>query len=253
MPGLSVVIVAQDEERTIGKVLDSVKTIANEIVVVDSGSSDKTTEIAKSYGAACYHQQWQGYAKQKNFAISLAKCNWILSLDADEVLSDSLIKEIGAVLSQPDGEQFDGYLIPRFLFIGDTALCHGGFYPDAQLRLFKRGKGEFKPRLVHESIAVDGKVGRMKEAMLHYAYPDFDAYEKAMDKYARLSAQEFAQRGAVGWRASKVNEWFHPWWTFLYKYVFRGGFLDGAMGLKANWIYRDYVRKKITYLREVVK
>jgi glycosyltransferase involved in cell wall biosynthesis len=250
-PSLSVVIVAQDEERTIGQVLDAVKPIASEIILVDSGSQDKTLEIAKSRGAVCYHQQWQGYAKQKNFAISLASDDWILSLDADEVLSDALANEIETVLSD-SSDQYEGYLIPRFLYIGNTALCHGGFYPDAQLRLFKRGKGQFKPRMVHESVFVDGRVGRLHEAMRHYAYPDFTAYEAAMDKYARLSAQEFAQRGEIGWRASRLNELVHPWWTFVYKFVFRGGFLDGEMGLKANWIYRDYVRKKISYLREAV-
>jgi glycosyltransferase involved in cell wall biosynthesis len=250
-PSLSVVIVAQDEERTIGQVLDSVKPIASEIILVDSGSKDKTLEIAKSRGAVCYHQQWQGYAQQKNFAVSLASDEWVFSLDADEVVSEALAKEIETVLSDPT-EEFDGYLIPRFLYIGETALCHGGFYPDAQLRLFKRGKGQFKPRMVHESVTVDGKVGRLHEAMLHYAYPDFEAYEAAMDKYARLSAQEFANRGEIGWRASRVNEWVHPWWTFFYKYVCRGGFLDGEMGFKANSIYRDYVRKKISYLREAV-
>jgi glycosyltransferase involved in cell wall biosynthesis len=252
MRGLSVVIVAQDEERTIGQVLDSIKAIANEIILVDSGSSDKTIDIAKSCGAMCHHQEWLGYAQQKNFAISLAKCEWILSLDADEVVSAPLLKEIETVLSQPEGENFDGYRIPRYLYIGNTALCHGGFYPDAQLRLFKRGKGEFKPRMVHEAVTVNGKVGHLKEAMRHYAYTDFEAFENAMDKYARLSAQEFATKGDVGWRISKVNELLHPWWTFLYKYLFRGGFLDGEMGLKANWIYRNYVRKKITYLREAV-
>src|SRR5579883_3001128 len=110
-PSLSVVIVAQDEERTIGQVLDAVKPIASEIILVDSGSQDNTLEIAKSRGAVCYHQQWQGYANQKNFAVSLASDDWVLSLDADEVLSDALVKEIETVLSNPS-DQYDGYLIP---------------------------------------------------------------------------------------------------------------------------------------------
>lgn len=252
MSVLSVVIVAQDEERTIGMVLASVKPIASEIILVDSGSSDKTVDIARSYGAQCHHQEWLGYAEQKNFALALAKCKWILSLDADEVLSENLAFEIKDLLSNPECERFDGYVIPRFLYIGETAICHGGFYPDAQLRLFKAGKGRFKPRMVHESVTVEGKVGRLRESLLHFAYADFQAYEQAMDKYARLSAQEFAKRDGLTWRTSKVNEWVHPWWTFFYKYVCRGGFLDGEMGLKANQIYREYVRKKITYLREAV-
>lgn len=255
MSVLSVVIVAQDEERTIGRVLDSVKSIADEIIVVDSGSSDNTVEIAKSYGAQCHYKPWQGYAAQKNFAISLASSAWILSLDADEMLTDALAFEINDVVSKlycSNIPEFRGYLIPRILYIGSSAITHGGFYPDAQLRLFQAGKGAFKLRMVHESITVNGKVGRLKNPMLHYAYADLAAFEKAMDKYARLSAQEFASRGNYGWRASLVNQWFHPWWTFFYKYVIRGGFLDGAIGLKVNWIYRDYVRKKIVYLREAL-
>jgi glycosyltransferase involved in cell wall biosynthesis len=253
MARLSVVIVAQDEERTIGKVLSSVKSLASEIVLVDSGSSDKTVEIAKSFGATCHYQKWQGYATQKNFAIGLARCEWILSLDADEVPTEGLAGEIADIISAKPEDKFDGYLIPRILFVGETPIMHGGFYPDAQLRLFKAGKGEFKPRLVHESISVSGRIGKVQHPMLHYAYTDFAGFEEAMNKYARLSAQEFAASGKLGWRVSKANEWLHPWWTFFFKYVLRGGFLDGADGLKANCIYKDYVRKKITYLREAVK
>jgi len=250
MLDLSVVIVAQDEERTIGKVLNSVKKIASEIILVDSGSKDRTVEIGKAYGAICHHREWQGYAAQKNFALSLAKSQWLLSLDADEVLTDPLLSEIEAALTQSEKQLPDGYLIPRLLFIGDTAIRHGGFYPDAQLRLFRGGKGHFKPRMVHESIIVEGKVGRLHHAMLHYAYLDFEDFRTALTKYARLSAQEFAMTEQLGWRVSKLNEWLHPWWTFFYRYVVRLGFLDGAAGLKANCIYRDYVRKKIVYLQE---
>lgn len=252
MDNLSVVIVAQDEEATIGAVIEAVKKIAHEIILVDSGSTDKTVEIARSHGAVCHHHAWEGYAAQKNFAISLAKAKWILSLDADEVLTEALAAEIEAIFALPESGQLDGYRIPRILYIGDTAITHGGFYPDAQLRLFQNGKGQVAPRMVHESVVVNGKIGQLKEPMLHYAYANFDEFESAMDKYARLSAQEFALRGQLGWRVSKINEWLHPWWTFFYKYVVRGGFLDGADGIKAHCIYRDYARKKITYLRELI-
>lgn len=332
MQDLSVVIVAQDEERTIKAVLNAVKEIASEIILVDSGSSDKTVEISRACGAVCHYRKWHGYADQKNFAISLAKSSWILSLDADEVLTEPLVAEIRDLLSSPLCDQFSGFTMPRILYIGDTPLGHGGFYPDAQLRLFKQGQGQFNDRIVHEAIKVKGKVGKLKNPMRHYAYPDLAAFAQAMDKYARLSAQEFSKgffnvhagfanqgrawraptedvdRAIIGtmpddpnsgrmqcaptgvpepsivgimpddpnrvnaqcaptgvvnpavirtktpaavlWRKSVINEWLHPCWTFFHRYIIRAGFLDGVLGLKANLIYCDYVRKKIAYLRD---
>ncbi len=151
-------------------------------------------------------------------------------------------------------EKYAGYRIPRLLYIGDRAFEHGGFYPDAQLRLFQNGKGSFIERQVHESVHVDGPIGRLKSPLLHYAYTDFSDYAATLDRYARLSAQEFAGRANASnhsWQTSKINEVLHPIWTFCYRYFLRGGFLDGLDGLKANWIYKDYVRKKITYLRQL--
>ncbi|MBX3135702.1 glycosyltransferase family 2 protein [Candidatus Obscuribacterales bacterium] len=250
---LSVVIVAQDEERTIGRVIEAVKPIADEVVLVDSGSSDKTIEIATSLGARVLHQDWLGYAGQKNFAIDLAKNDWILSLDADEILTPELVAEISEVLNDPNATEYDGYKLPRVLYIGDTPIKHGGFYPDAQLRLIQRGKGRFNDRMVHEAIKVDGPVKMLKNCMLHYAYKDVAGFSAAMEKYAQLSAKEFAKRKKFGWKTHPVNEILHPAWTFLYRYFARGGLLDGALGLKLANIYSDYVRKKIRYLRELEK
>lgn len=248
---LSVVIVAQDEERTIGRVIEAVKPIADEIVLVDSGSSDRTIEIATSLGARCQHQDWLGYAAQKNFAIDLAGNDWILSLDADEILTPELVAEIKEVLADPRATDYDGYKLPRVLYIGDTPVRHGGFYPDAQLRLIQKGKGRFNDRMVHEAIKVSGPVKMLNNCMLHYAYKDVDGFSAAMEKYAQLSAKEFAKRKKFGWKAHPINEILHPLWTFIYRYVARGGLLDGALGLKLAGIYSDYVRKKIRYLREL--
>lgn len=250
---LSVVIVAQDEERTIGRVIEAVKPIADEIVLVDSGSTDKTIEIAQGLGAHVQHQDWLGYAGQKNFAIDLAKNDWILSLDADEILTPELVAEIKQILSDPAATEYDGYKLPRVLYIGDTPVKHGGFYPDAQLRLIQRGKGRFNDRMVHEAIKVSGPVKMLNNCMLHYAYKDVAGFSAAMEKYAQLSAKEFAKRKKFGWKTHPVNEILHPAWTFLYRYFARGGLLDGALGLKLANIYSDYVRKKIRYLRELEK
>ncbi len=249
MPSLSVVIVAQDEARTIARVLAAVKPLADEILLVDSGSTDETIELATAGGARVVHQDWLGYAAQKNFAIDLAVNDWVLSLDADEILSPELADEIKSLMRSAKLESCDGYRIPRVLFIGDTAIRHGGFYPDAQLRLFKKSAGRFNDRLVHEAVRVPGTVGRLKHDLLHYAYTDVAAFTVAMEKYARLSATEYKKSGKNGWRVHPVNELLHPVWTFFYRFVVRAGFLDGELGWRLNAIYSDYVRNKIRYTR----
>ena len=160
MPTLSVVIVAQDEERTIGRVFGAVKELCDEIVLVDSGSKDGTIDIATEHGAKVIHQAWLGYAAQKNFAIEQASSDWILSLDADEIVTPELVAEIRKVLATADGDGFLGFRIPRVLYIGNAPVRHGGFFPDAQLRLFKKGC-KFNDRLVHEAVRVQGKVGML--------------------------------------------------------------------------------------------
>ncbi len=249
MPSLSVVIVAQDESRTIARVLQAIKDLSNEILLVDSGSTDGTPTIATENGARVVHQDWLGYAAQKNFAIDMAVSDWILSLDADEIVSPELAVELGNLLKSPDLESRDGYSIPRVLYIGDTPVRHGGFYPDAQLRLFKRGKGRFNDRLVHEAIKVNGPVGMLSHDLLHYAYPDVNGFTAAMEKYAQLSAAEYKRSGKAGWKGHPLNELLHPTWTFFYRYVVRAGFLDGELGWRLNSIYSDYVRNKIRYSR----
>ncbi len=249
MPSLSVVIVAQDESRTIARVLQAIKDLAAEILLVDSGSTDGTQQIATEHGAHVVHQDWLGYAAQKNFAIDMAVSDWILSLDADEVVSPELAAEIDRLLKSSELESRDGYRIPRVLYIGDTPVRHGGFYPDAQLRLFKRGNGRFNDRLVHEAIKVNGPVGMLNHDLLHYAYADVNGFTAAMEKYAQLSAAEYKRSGKAGWKGHPLNELVHPTWTFFYRYVVRAGFLDGELGWRLNSIYSDYVRNKIRYSR----
>jgi len=250
-PPLSITIVAKNEERTVAEVLASVRDIADEIIFLDSGSSDRTPEIAQSFGVRFYHQEWLGYAEQKNKAIDLATGDWILSLDADEVLTAELRTEIRELLKRGVPEQIAGFKIPRVLFIGDTAVRGGGFYPDAQLRLIRRGRGRFAPRIIHESIKVDGRVAQLKSDMLHYAYKDVAQFAETMDHYARLSARHYFEHENSAWRASRLNEILTPAWTFFYRQVVRGGILQGALCWRLNVIYAGYVRKKIRYLREL--
>jgi glycosyltransferase involved in cell wall biosynthesis len=250
-PRLSVTIVAKNEERTVADVLASVRDIADEIIFLDSGSSDRTPEIAKSFNVCFYPQEWLGYAEQKNKAIELASGDWILSLDADEVLTEALQTEIRDLLKRGVPDDIAGFRIPRVLFIGDTPLRGGGFYPDAQLRLIRKGRGRWAPRIIHESIKVDGPVMQLKHDMLHYAYKDVEQFTETMDYYARLSAQHYFAHENSAWRASRLNESLTPAWTFFYRQIVRGGIFQGALCWRLNVIYAGYVRKKIRYLREL--
>jgi len=251
-PPLSVTIVAQNEERTIAAVLAAVADLADEIVLLDSGSTDRTAEIAKSFGVRLYHQDWLGYAEQKNKAIELAAGEWILSLDADEVLTPALTAEIRDLMQRGVPGEISGFKIPRILYIGDTPVRGGGFYPDAQLRLIRKGKGRFQPRIIHESIKVDGEVRQLKNDMLHYAYRDVGQFEQTMDHYARLSAQHYLEHENTAWRRSRLNEILNPAWTFFYRQIVRGGIFHGALCRRLNVIYAGYVRKKVLYLRQLV-
>jgi glycosyltransferase involved in cell wall biosynthesis len=255
-PTISLVIIAQDEERNIARVLAAAKDLVDEMIVVDSGSTDKTCSIAESAGARVIHQDWLGFAAQKNFALDQAKCDWILSLDADEVLTDSLRAEIAALKSGLASQGCDGYRIPRILYIGDQPVRHGGFYPDAQLRLIRRGAGRFGQRMVHEAIKMASPtsvVKTLQHPMLHYAYRSVSEFNAAMDKYARLSAQEYFKSPGYERRLNPFNYYVHPLWTFFYRYFGRGGVLDGGLGFALATIYSDYVRKKVYYLKQLAK
>jgi glycosyltransferase involved in cell wall biosynthesis len=250
-PPLSVTIVAKNEERTIAEVLRSVAGIADEVVFLDSGSTDRTPEIAQSFGVRFYPQEWLGYAAQKNKAIDLASGDWILSLDADEVLTPALQAEIRELLRNGVAGEIAGFRIPRVLFIGEAPVRGGGFYPDAQLRLIRKGRGRFAPRIIHESIKADGRVVQLKNDMLHYAYKDVDQFAETMDHYARLSAQHYLEHENTAWRASRLNEIVTPPWTFFYRQVVRGGIFQGGLCWRLNLIYAGYVRKKIRCLRKL--
>ncbi len=248
---LSITIVAQNEDRTIAAVLAAVTDIADEIVFLDSGSTDRTVEIAKSFGVRFYHQDWLGYAEQKNKAIDMASGEWILSLDADEVLTPALVAEIRDLMQRGVPDDIAGFKIPRVLYIGDSPVRGGGFYPDAQLRLIRKGKGHFQPRVVHESIKVEGQVRQLKNDMLHYAYKDVEQFAQTMDQYARLSARQYFEHENTAWRRSRLNELLNPLWTFFYRQIIRGGILHGALCWRLNVIYAGYVRRKVTYLRQL--
>jgi glycosyltransferase involved in cell wall biosynthesis len=234
-----VALITFNEEQNLPHTLASIAW-ADETIVVDSGSTDRTVEVASAAGAHVVIQPWLGFAGQKNFAIEQCRSDWILSLDADEAVSDELAREIQQLLqSQP---QEDGFLIPRRNFFLGRAMLHGGFYPDPKLRLFRRGRAAFAPRPVHETMRLDGVAGRLTGELLHSAYPTLAGYIEHMNRYSSLAAPELH---FVLPRASfLLHVLVNPIATFLYNYILRLGFLDGHEGLLLHIYHSCYVSWK---------
>jgi len=236
---LSVAIITLNEEAKLGRTLDSLRGLADEVIVVDSGSTDRTLEIARAHGAKVFCEPWKGYATQKNSAIARATGDWVLSLDADEVLEPELAEEIRSVVTQAADDGIHGYFIPRKNFFFGRWVKHGGYYPDPKLRLFRRGTARFQERLVHESMESDGPTARLRHALLHDAYPTLKGYLGACNKYSSLSAEIAYGKGHR--RFSLWNIVLRPWATFLYNYFVRLGFLDGREGLLVHLYHACYV------------
>jgi glycosyltransferase involved in cell wall biosynthesis len=240
-PKLSVAIITCNEEENIRRTLTSVAW-ADEIVVVDSGSSDRTVDICREYTDKVVHQDWLGFACQKNLAIDKTTGDWVLSLDADEPVEPALAEEIRSIIAAP--EALDGYRIPRKTFFLGKQVRHGGWYPDRNLRLFRKGAGRFEERAVHESIKVRGTVGNTRHAILHYAYPDLASYMSSINKYSSLAVNVMAEKGIDRFKTGWVNILLRPVGTFVIKYFLRLGFLDGKHGLILNLFHSGYVFAK---------
>ena len=236
---LSVVIITLNEEANLARTLQSVAW-ANEVVVVDSGSTDRTREIAESFHAKFCVEPWRGFAAQKNFALEQATCDWVLSLDADEEVEPALAEEIRSTLAA--NPSVTGFWIPRKNFFLGRWIRHGGFYPDPKLRLFRRNAGQFEDRLVHEDVHVNGPGGKLKGHLLHHAYPTLDSYLDHMNRYSSLGAQMAVAQRPRGF--SFVDIVIRPRLTFLYNYILRGGFLDGREGLLLHLYHEEYVSWK---------
>jgi glycosyltransferase involved in cell wall biosynthesis len=262
---LSVVIITFNEEANIGRTLASVQPlVANgkgEIIVVDSGSTDRTIEIAKSLGAKVFIEEWKGFSAQKNSAIDKATGDWILSLDADEEIDTDLANKLtgrgGGDRSSPyewcltmgrgslgaSGSEAVGFRIRRKNYFLGRWMKHGGFWPDPKLRLFPRGKGRFEDRAVHEDIRVDGPTKVIaRGALIHHSYPTLSDYIEHMNRYSSLGAEMVVAKGPV--RFSFINIVLRPMFTFLYNYFFRLGFLDGREGFLLHIYHAVYVSWK---------
>jgi glycosyltransferase involved in cell wall biosynthesis len=234
-PTLSVVVITRNEEDRIRDCLASVAW-ADEIIVVDAGSEDKTVALAREYTDLVVIRAWDGFAAQKNFGIERATGAWVLSLDADEQVEDALRDEIRAVMAAPAA--CAGYRIPRRNIMWGRWIRYGRLYPDWQLRLFRRGRGRFVERAVHESASVDGPVGRLAAPLLHRSYRDVGDFLRRADRYATLAADEWA-RGGRPFRSAQLV--FAPVGRFLSMYVVHRGFLDGWRGFLLAVLYAYYV------------
>ena len=243
---ISATIIALNEERNIGRAIRSALLCADEVVVVDSGSSDRTREIALSLGARVVDEAWRGYAGQKNFAASVARHDWILSIDADEELTPELAAEIQALKSNPP--QFDGWTCPRLARYLGRWIRHSGWYPDRKIRLYHRARGSWKGDYVHEGVQVSGAVGVLRSDLRHYTCDSLGQHLCTMDRYTTLAAEAVV---ASGKRQSFRKLVLDPPWTFVKSYVIQRGFLDGMHGLVIAGLAAFYTFVKYTKAREI--
>lgn len=244
---LTVSVITWNEAECLRRCLESVAW-ADEIVVVDAGSTDKTLEVARTFTDHVLSRPWDGFARQKNFALDHARGEWVLSLDADEEVSPELREEIGRVLEQARGP--DGYSVPRRNIFWGRWVRHGRLYPDWQLRLFRRGRGRFIARDVHESVEVDGVVARLPGALVHRSYRDVAEFLERTNRYTTLAADECVRAGRG---IAALDLVVRPLGRFVSMYVLHRGFLDGWRGFLLAALYAYYVFVRSAKIWERVK
>lgn len=242
---ISAAIIAFNEERNIARVIESLRC-CDEILVLDSGSIDRTVEIATKLGARVVESSWHGYAAQKNIAAELASHDWILSLDADESLSEALEAEIWQI--KKSGPRFDGYTVPRLAQYLGRWILHSGWYPDRKVRLFDRRKAKWVGEYVHESVKVEGRVGHLQSNILHFTCNSLSEHLRSMDAYTTLAAQEIVSRNK---RITFGLLLFDPIWTFFRTYVLKQGYLDGVEGLAIAYMAALYNFVKYAKARDM--
>ena len=242
---LTVTVITRDEASNVAAALDSVRW-ADEIVVIDSESTDGTVEIARRYSDRVIVRSWPGYSAQKNFAAEQATHDWILSLDADERVSPELATEIRTLLNGVPA--VSGYRVPRVTNHFGRWIRSTDWYPDYQLRLYDRRKATWAGRYVHESVRAEGPVGQLRGELHHYAYRDIAHHLQTMDRYTTLAARQMYEEGR---RPNWVDILVTPRLTFFRNFVLRGGFRDGTAGLIISIMNSYYVGLKFAKLWEL--
>ncbi len=222
---ITATIITLNEERNIARAIESLRC-CDQIVVLDSGSVDRTAELAANLGARVVEHTWHGYANQKNCAAEQAEHDWILSLDADEALSEALEGEIWNL--KKHGPAYDAYTMPRMAQYMGRWILHGGWYPDRKVRLYNRTKAQWVGEFVHESVKVDGRVGHLESNLLHFTCESLSEHLRTLDRYTTLAAEELVSRKT---KIGLYNLIVDPAWTFVRSYFLQRGFLDGLEGL----------------------
>jgi glycosyltransferase involved in cell wall biosynthesis len=245
MEKISVAIITHNEEKNLRDCLESVKW-ADEIVVVDDGSTDETLNICQEYKARVYQEGWKGYSAQKNSAIDKTTNEWVLSLDADERIGLELRQEIEDALQE--NPPVDGYWIARKNYFLGRWIRYCGWYPDRNLRLFRKSRGRFQERAVHEKVEVQGKTATLKHPLVHKTYRSLSGFLIRSDRYSTLAAGEMQRQG------NTYHWWdvvFRPPLTFLQMFLLRAGFLEGYGGFLLSVLYSYYTFAKYAKLKEL--
>ena len=246
LPTLSLIVITKNEEESIARCLGSL-AFADQIVVVDSGSTDRTVEIARAHGAdVTSTRDWPGYGPQKRRALDLATSDWVVSLDADEWIDAEFIDRLKGAIADPNAP--DAYRTPRRSRFCGQIINHGGWSPDYVVRIFRRGRARFSDDLVHEGLIVEGSISGLNIRIEHDSILSWADAEDKIDRYSRAAARQMAARG---FRGSSAQALLHGWTAFIKAYIYRGGFLDGKAGFGVAEYNRRYAEAKWRRLAEL--
>lgn len=240
-PSLSVILITLNEAERLATTLEAIAW-ADEIVVVDAGSTDGTVEIARRFtDKVVVTDDWPGFGPQKNRALDLATGEWVLSIDADERVTPELAAEIRATLAAP---HYDAYRLPRLSSYLGRPMRHSGWWPDEVLRLFRRGKARFSADVVHERLLFDGKIGRLQNVLQHESFSSLEQVLEKVNRYSTAGAQKLAAQGRTANLRTAV---LRALWMFIRTYVLKAGFLDGRQGFmlavsNAEGVYYRYLK-----------
>ncbi len=243
---ISCCLITLNEEANLARCLRSCAGLVDEIVILDSGSTDGTERIAHEFGARFLHQDWLGYVGQKNKVLSLARNEWVFSLDADEELSPALRDELCALKESEPQSAVSGYSVPRCVCYEGRWIRHGDWYPDRLVRLFRRPRVRFAGGRVHERLEISGEVCRLRGDLHHYFFRDAADHWARCERYAKLWAQDKFEAGKT---AGPLSPWLHGGFRWLRGYILRGGFLDGVQGWRIAAICAREVALKYRLLR----
>lgn len=238
MPALTAILISYNEELDLPRALASLAGVADEMILVDSGSTDRTCDIARAHGARVYSRKMDGFAEQKNYAAGLSSNDWIFSIDCDEALSLELRASMLAwKASVPEKNGYEILLLTNYL---GAWIRHSGWYPEYKLRLYRRDRGKFESAL-HESVAIEGAPGRLQGHLLHYTIRSLPEHQAKLETMSTLAAEDLFARGRKSWRGAMI---FAPPWTIFQRLVLQLGVLDGRRGWLIAWMSAKYIHMK---------